>query len=515
MGSEDVTDTTNKEPNKRKTETVKKAATAPSLPSTSSAKSSTSDSTESATDETPEEEIFLPPLHQGGAPCTYAKQTDIPVTPLPLKSVSGLRSSSGSSAVPRVQEVEPSFVTYGLDSAANALLIVEDPYATDEAEEEYLLLVGTNKGEVYMYDILSKKSVGIVYKIPHRGTNPLTNKKRTEKDFLLDEEDMQTYKQAGIVEMGAFSTTYIWIQFRGGMLGIFAWNLADAKYTLKLEKRFIISHAGFCRGLYDAPHERFVLPDKKSGGYTGFCLIDDHENKTIFELDGATLRADCTRSKGMDRKSAFSGGIFFVRPYHWNVTDLFFVMFEDATLMLYDVGHKSVVEWHQRELLPEQTTAVLAVDWRPLFDEQNVQAAHFVISEPDLVYLLFYDPHEQRFTHNSVIKDLINEQHCTAVAWGPENFLSKPPPMTDVARFAVGYSSGDIEVYGARFDAELDNFSCSLLFISGFLQQTIIRFGWHGRRDMLFATTDVGEESGKVAHFDDIRLPKRPRHGRF
>ncbi|KAI6223607.1 hypothetical protein M3Y99_01450300 [Aphelenchoides fujianensis] len=512
MGSEDIPNTTNKEPNKRKTKTVKKAATAPSLPSTSSAKSSTSDSPESATDETPEEEIFLPPLHQGGAPCTYAKQTDIPVTPLPLKSVSGLRSSSGSSAVPRVQEVEPSFVTYGLDSAANALLIVEDPYATDEAEEEYLLLVGTNKGEVYMYDILSKKSVGIVYKIPHRGINPLTNKKRTEKDFLLDEEDMQTYKQAGIVEMGAFSTTYIWIQFRGGMLGIFAWNLADAKYTLKLEKRFIISHAGFCRGLYDAPHEAIRPARQKAGRLHG--LLFDRRPREQDDLR-AGRRDVAGGLHPLQGDGPKDGGIFFVRPYHWNVTDLFFVMFEDATLMLYDVGHKSVVEWHQRELLPEQTTAVLAVDWRPLFDERNVQAAHFVISEPDLVYLLFYDPHEQRFTHNSVIKDLINDQHCTAVAWGPENFLCKPPPMTDVARFAVGYSSGEIEVYGARFDAELDNFSCSLLFISAFLQQSIIRFGWHGRRDMLFATTDVGEESGKVAHFDDIRLPKRPRHGRF
>lgn len=62
--------------------------------------------------------------------------------------------------------------------------------------------------------------------------------------------------------MGSLSTTSLWIQFRGGMLGLYSWDLHAHKHRLVLEKRFVLNHPGFCRGVYDAPHERFIMPDK-------------------------------------------------------------------------------------------------------------------------------------------------------------------------------------------------------------------------------------------------------------
>lgn len=73
---------------------------------------------------------------------------------------------------------------------------------------------------------------------------------------------LELYKQSGIVEMGSLSTTSLWIQFRGGMLGLYSWDLHGNKHILLLEKRFVLNHPGFCRGVHDAPHERFVMPDK-------------------------------------------------------------------------------------------------------------------------------------------------------------------------------------------------------------------------------------------------------------
>lgn len=50
----------------------------------------------------------------------------------------------------KARDLEPSFVTLGLDGAVTALLIVDDPYAPDHAEDEVLLLVGTSKADVHM-----------------------------------------------------------------------------------------------------------------------------------------------------------------------------------------------------------------------------------------------------------------------------------------------------------------------------------------------------------------------------
>lgn len=51
----------------------------------------------------------------------------------------------------------------GMGGAITALLVVDDPFAPDEAEDEFLLLVGTAAGEVYISDILARKSMGNVY----------------------------------------------------------------------------------------------------------------------------------------------------------------------------------------------------------------------------------------------------------------------------------------------------------------------------------------------------------------
>lgn len=60
--------------------------------------------------------------------------------------------------------LEPSFVNFGLNGAITALTVVDDPFAPDEAEDEFLLLVGTTTGEVFMSDILSQKSLGLVHR---------------------------------------------------------------------------------------------------------------------------------------------------------------------------------------------------------------------------------------------------------------------------------------------------------------------------------------------------------------
>lgn len=51
-----------------------------------------------------------------------------------------------------------------MKGGVTALLVVDDPFAPDEAEDEFLLLVGTTHGEVYISDILSKKSLGLVHR---------------------------------------------------------------------------------------------------------------------------------------------------------------------------------------------------------------------------------------------------------------------------------------------------------------------------------------------------------------
>ena len=47
-------------------------------------------------------------------------------------------------------ELEPSFMVRNLNGVASAILVVDDPFATDDAEDETLLLVGTSAGSVYV-----------------------------------------------------------------------------------------------------------------------------------------------------------------------------------------------------------------------------------------------------------------------------------------------------------------------------------------------------------------------------
>ncbi|KAI6213949.1 Acyl-coenzyme A oxidase [Aphelenchoides besseyi] len=240
-----------------------------------------------------------------------------------------------------------------------------------------------------------------------------------------------------------------------------------------------------------------MLIDVQPGGFTGFCMIDDHENKTIYDLDSELLRKNCSRKKEAENQKAFSGSVYYLQPYHWDNKDVYFIAFEDASMILYDVKQEVLIQWHKRERPPEESGAFLAIDSRPVIDEAGVEARHFLLSEPDVLYMLYYDPTKQEFTG----------QHCTAVAWGPENYLFESKYMRESVRFAVGYSYGVVEVYLARYDVDMENFTCALLYISQFNRDPIVHLGWNGRRDMLFATTEVGTQNGKVIHFEDIRLP--------
>ncbi|KAI6200235.1 Acyl-CoA oxidase dehydrogenase and Acyl-CoA oxidase domain containing protein [Aphelenchoides besseyi] len=228
-------------------------------------------------------------------------------------------------------------------------------------------------------------------------------------------------------------------------------------------------------------------------------MIDDHENKTIYDFDSELLRKNCSRKMEAENQKAFSGSVYYLQPYHWDNKDLYFIAFEDASMILYDVKQEVLIQWHKRERLPEESGAFFAIDSRPVIDEGGVEARHFLLSEPDVLYMLYYDPTRQEFTG----------QHCTAVAWGPENFLFESKNIREAVRFAVGYSYGVVEVYSARYDVDMENFTCALLYVSQFNRDPIVHLGWNGRRDMLFATTEVGTQNGKVIHFEDIRLPTK------
>lgn len=101
----------------------------------------------------------------------------------------------------------------------------------------------------------------------------------------------------------------------------------------------------------------------------------------------------------VERLKPFSGAIFFIQPYHWNNAQLYFVGFEDASLMLYDVRNKVVVEWFKREADEdnEEETNLYAIDSRPVLTGDDLKARQFVISEASCVYLLYYDPTSQQF----------------------------------------------------------------------------------------------------------------------
>lgn len=63
-----------------------------------------------------------------------------------------------------IPELTPTFMVRNLNGSANALLIIDDPFAEDDAEDNALLLVGTSVGSLYLYDVVAKKTLGLVYR---------------------------------------------------------------------------------------------------------------------------------------------------------------------------------------------------------------------------------------------------------------------------------------------------------------------------------------------------------------
>jgi hypothetical protein len=90
---------------------------------------------------------------------------------------------------------------------------------------------------------------------------------------------------------------------------------------------------------------------------------------------------------------------------------LYFVAFEDATVMLYDTKTNQVIDWFKRSTASENEAeedqpALLAIDSRPVLTVDKLEARQFVISEPSCIYLLYYDPINQLFHLTNRVKDL-------------------------------------------------------------------------------------------------------------
>lgn len=49
------------------------------------------------------------------------------------------------------------------DGAITCVLVVDHPYARDDQADESLLLAGTEKGDIYLYDLISRKYMGAMY----------------------------------------------------------------------------------------------------------------------------------------------------------------------------------------------------------------------------------------------------------------------------------------------------------------------------------------------------------------
>lgn len=137
-------------------------------------------------------------------------------------------------------------------------------------------------------------------------------------------------------------------------------------------------------------------------------MIDDHENKTTYDLSTDKLRTNCKRPLDVDRLKPFAGAIFFVQPYHWCNFDLYFIAFEDASLMLYDARNSTIIEWFKREISEdeEDSPSLLAIDSRSVLTGDHLETRQFVISEPTCVYMLYYDPTNQQFHLFHRLKEL-------------------------------------------------------------------------------------------------------------
>lgn len=48
-------------------------------------------------------------------------------------------------------------------------------------------------------------------------------------------------------------------------------------------------------------------------------MIDDHENKTVYDLSTEALRANCKRPMDVEKQQPFAGSIFFVQVITYRV----------------------------------------------------------------------------------------------------------------------------------------------------------------------------------------------------
>lgn len=109
-----------------------------------------------------------------------------------------------------------------------------------------------------------------------------------------------------------------------------------------------------------------------------------------------------------------------------------------------------------------------------------------------------------------------SEKHGTSVSFGPESFTNTTLPRDEAVRLAIGYSTGELEMYSIRYEHEGDCFKAQLVAVSPIYNardgkpSVVNRLGWSRRWNMLFAGTD----DGRVVHFEHVHLEKsrKPRY---
>ncbi|KAI6190610.1 hypothetical protein M3Y97_00137100 [Aphelenchoides bicaudatus] len=189
--------------------------------------------------------------------------------------------------------------------------------------------------------------------------------------------------------------------------------------------------------------------------------------------------------------------------------------------MLYDTKTNQIIDWYKRQVpnndgSEESQTFLISIDSRPILTVDKLEARQFVISEPLCVYILFYDPISQMFHFTTEIKDLKNERRATSISFGPETNTGVALPREEPVRLAIGYSTGELEMYGVRYEHDAESFKAQLVAVApAYSSQdnkpsAINRLGWSHRWNMLFA----GTSNGIVVHFDHVNLEKsrKPRY---
>ncbi|CAD5230282.1 unnamed protein product [Bursaphelenchus xylophilus] len=437
------------------------------------------------------------------------------------------RHGSTSSKLPQtpdedgVFDLEPSFVSHGvIDGAITCVLAVDSPYNRDDQSDETLLLAGTYNGDIYLYDLITKKYCGAIYK--NLAKKSEKRKHETAEDrgsWILDEEGIVlTRQEGGIIQMGSLSTTTIWVQFRGGSLALFAWDLAveNKEPRLNLQKRIPFNHAGFCKAVY--VHEKFILPDTMPGAASGFSVLDERCNKKMYELSEDLLRRDCQiRKAEIDKLRPFSGALMYIKPYNINTPDHYFVGFEDASLILFDAFDSTIVDWYQY-YIPDQTTGLIAVASRSLLNSDDMEAHQFLVVLPNMVYLLYFDPREHRFVFNMKVKEWKGDLHCMAVTFGPEAHRKRPARLTEPCRFAMAFNWGRLEIFSLAFDTTQNDFQITHIYTANVGKEGVLDLNWSLRSQTLVACcveTKEGKETrnklGKLYYYEKAPLPKKKK----